>query len=463
MVASNKQLSQPMTAMQRQFQAAKISNVDSIHCGTCGGPRASEDCGADFDEEVKVLGNSQNNPYSNTYNPGWRNQPNFSWREQNNSNQGGNNQRQYSNQRFQSQNLGPQQTHDQGSGSGKKSLEELMGNFINRSETSFKNHEAAIKNLETQMRQMAKKMSERPPELPFSEVLEKMPQYAKLMKEIPSKKRRLSEENDTIELTECSAILQRKLPPKRKDLGSFTLPVNFGASKEVRALCDLGSSVNLMPLSMFERLNVGELKPTMMMLQLADRSIVTPWGVVGDVLDSKIPLILGRPFLATSQAKINVGKGTISLRVADEKITFIIFDLKPKPVENNDIFLVKMMEEWSDEKLKQFFLKEKAGATNKKKKEDAQNDQTKEVYSMSMVVNSEQKEEIDSKQKEEKVKGGCFQWKPKRKKEEKSSIPLNSKLNDCILAVEVACKNLTKVFAQLKDPESAMHFGINPG
>ncbi|WP_368970869.1 hypothetical protein, partial [Bacillus cereus] len=99
-------------------------------------------------------------------------------------------------------------------------------------------------------------------------VLEKMPQYAKFMKEILSKKRRLSEENEIVELTEeCSAILQRKLPPKRKDPGSFTLPVNFGASKEVRALCDLGASVNLMPLSMFERLNVGELKPTMMMLQ----------------------------------------------------------------------------------------------------------------------------------------------------------------------------------------------------
>ncbi|XP_057443707.1 uncharacterized protein LOC130735838 [Lotus japonicus] len=165
-------------------------------------------------------------------------------------------------------------------------------------------------------------------ELPFSEVLEKMPQYAKFMKEILSKKRWLSEENEIVELTEeCSAILQRKLPPKRKDPGSFTLPVNFGASKQVRALCDLGSSVNLMPLSMFERLNVGELKPTMMMLQLADRSIVAPWGVVEDVLvrvgefefpvnfviidmdeDSKIPLILGRPFLATSNTKINVGK-----------------------------------------------------------------------------------------------------------------------------------------------------------
>ncbi|XP_057432360.1 uncharacterized protein LOC130725124 [Lotus japonicus] len=325
-----------------------------------------------------------------------------------------------------------------------------------------------------------------------------MPQYAKFMKEILSKKRSLSEENDIVELTEeCSAILQRKLPPKRKDPGSFTLPVNFGASKEVRALCDLGASFNLMPLSMFERLNVGELKPTMMMLQLADRSMVTPWGVVEDVLvrvgefefpvdfviidmdeDSKIPLILGRPFLATSQAKINMGKGTISLRVADEKITFTIFDLKPKQIEKNDAFLVEMMDEWSDEKLKQFFLKEKAGASNKKKKKNTQNDQTEKVYSMSMVVNLEQKEEnlrnqaepvhlesvvANMEQKEEKTKGESFIWKPKNKKDDKPPIPFNSKLNNCVHAFEIACKNMVKMCAEFKEPRSATHYGVNTG
>src|ERR1044072_2555196 len=122
-------------------------------------------------------------------------------------------------------------------------------------------------------------------DIPFSEVLEKMPQYAKFMKEILSKKRRLSEMDETVMLTEeCSAILQQKLPIKMKDPGSFTLPVEFEGQEEVRALIDLGASVNLMPLSMFERLKIGELKSTMMNLQLADRSIIFPWGVVEDVL-----------------------------------------------------------------------------------------------------------------------------------------------------------------------------------
>jgi hypothetical protein len=115
-------------------------------------------------------------------------------------------------------------------------------------------------------------------DIPFSEVLEKMPQYAKFMNEILSKKRRLSEMDETVMITEeCSAIIQRKLTVKVKDPGSFTLLVEFeGKEEDVRALTDLGESINLMPLSMFERLGICELKPTMMNLQLTERSIVFP-------------------------------------------------------------------------------------------------------------------------------------------------------------------------------------------
>ena len=106
MIESNRKLSQQMTALQQQFLAAQIA---SIHCGTCGGPHASEDCGADFEEEVKVMGNSQNNPYSNTYNVGC-NHPNFSWKEQGNSGQRGNFQRPYhNNQKLQGQSSKQQQ------------------------------------------------------------------------------------------------------------------------------------------------------------------------------------------------------------------------------------------------------------------------------------------------------------------------------------------------------------------
>src|ERR1044072_4684248 len=157
-------------------------------------------------------------------------------------------------------------------------------------------------------------------EIPFSEGVEKITQYAKFMKEILSKKRRLSEMDEVVLMTEeCNTIIQRKLPVKVKDPGRFTLPVDFEGQEEVRALIDFGASIFLMPLSTFKRLGIGEVKPTMMQLQMVDRSIVTPWGVCEDVLvkvvkfvfpadfvildmveDAKVPLIFRRPFLASA-------------------------------------------------------------------------------------------------------------------------------------------------------------------
>ena len=102
--------------------------------------------------------------------------------------------------------------------------------------------------------------------IPFADALEQMPSYVKFMKDILSKKRRLSDFK-TVNLTkECSAILQRKLPQKLKDPGSFTIPCTIGNSIFERALCDLGASINLMPLSIFRRLRLGEARPTIVTL-----------------------------------------------------------------------------------------------------------------------------------------------------------------------------------------------------
>ena len=148
--------------------------------------------------------------------------------------------------------------------------------------------------------------------IPLIEDLEQMPKYAKFLKDIISKKRKL-EEHETIMLTEeSSAILQKKLLPKLKDPRSFTIPCTIGKSYFDRAFCDLGASINLMPLFVFRKLGLGEVKPTTISLQLADRSIKYPRGVIEDILvkvdkfifranfivldmdeDEEIPLILG--------------------------------------------------------------------------------------------------------------------------------------------------------------------------
>lgn len=189
--------------------------------------------------------------------------------------------------------------------------------------------------------------------IPFAEALAQMPNYTRFLKEVMSNKKKL-EEFETIKLTEgCSDILQ-KLLHKLKDPGSFNIPCNIGGITFNRALCDLGASINLMPLSVFKKLGLGEVKPTTLTLQLVDRSITYPKDMIEDVLvkvdkfifpvdfvvldmeeNEKIPLILGRPFLATGRALIDVQEGKLTLRVNEEHVTFNIHQVeKPKEKVN---------------------------------------------------------------------------------------------------------------------------------
>ena len=85
--------------------------------------------------------------------------------------------------------------------------------------------------------------------IPFAEALEQMPSYVKFMKDILSKKRKLGDYEMVALSEECSAVLQKKLPPKLRDPGSFTIPCTIESIEEMKALCDLGASINLMPLS----------------------------------------------------------------------------------------------------------------------------------------------------------------------------------------------------------------------
>ena len=179
--------------------------------------------------------------------------------------------------------------------------------------------------------------------IPFAEVIIQMPLYAKFLKEILSKKRMIAEEGIVNLTATCSAIIQQKLPAKMKDPGSFTIPCSIGKYEFKNALCDFGASINLMPLSVVQRLNLGELTPTAITLQMADRSMAQPEGIPEDVLvkvgkfiflvdfvimqmeeDTQIPLLLGRPFLATGAALIDVQKGELTLRVGNEVVHFNI-------------------------------------------------------------------------------------------------------------------------------------------
>ncbi|KAK9070420.1 hypothetical protein SSX86_010822 [Deinandra increscens subsp. villosa] len=146
-----------------------------------------------------------------------------------------------------------------------------------------------------------------------------MPKYARFVKDLLSNKKKL-EELSTVTLNEeCSTVLQNKLPQKMKDPESFTILCLIGSLSVSNALADLGASINLMLYSVFVRLDLGEPTPTRMSIQLADRSVKYPRGIMENMLvkvnkfvflidfvilnmdeDEHVPLILGRPFLATA-------------------------------------------------------------------------------------------------------------------------------------------------------------------
>ncbi|KAL0458494.1 UNVERIFIED_CONTAM: hypothetical protein Slati_0476600 [Sesamum latifolium] len=120
--------------------------------------------------------------------------------------------------------------------------------------------------------------------IPLIDALSQMPSYAKFLKEVIFNKIKWENGETMKHNEECSAILQNKLPPKLKDPGSFYIPCTIGEINFEKVLCDLGASVNLMPYSIFEKLEMHELTPTIITLQLADRSIKYPRGIVEDVL-----------------------------------------------------------------------------------------------------------------------------------------------------------------------------------
>ncbi|GKC04318.1 retrovirus-related pol polyprotein from transposon TNT 1-94 [Tanacetum coccineum] len=135
--------------------------------------------------------------------------------------------------------------------------------------------------------------------------------------------------------------IDNSIPRKEKDLGSFTLPCYINNVRFDNAFADLGASISVMPLSIYLNLGLGELAHIKLIVELADKTVKYPKGIAENVLvgigkfvfpidfiildmhkDVKVPLILGRPFLSTAHAKIDVFKRKITLRVGDEKIIF---------------------------------------------------------------------------------------------------------------------------------------------
>ncbi|CAN6572937.1 unnamed protein product [Malus baccata var. baccata] len=354
-------------------------------------------------------------PYSNFYNPGWRDHPNLKWDKD-----------QHSRPQFQQQ----VQQH----AAPKAVWEVAIEKLANTTTQEIQNLQAAMKNMEKQMGQIALQVSERAlvasqpiidsrnveksakqkefeqplnssengvdtvvdrvyePHMPYPErlkpkvkdqqltdfmktlskvqinlplidAIKNIPSYAKFFKDVCTKKKKLVDFEKVILTEQCSVVLLHKLPLKKQDPESFTISCTIGNSNFKRALIDLGASINLMHFSVFHRLGQGEIKPTSVILELADRSVAYPRGIIEDLIikvdnlylpadfvildmdeDMQTLIILGRPFMATARTLIDVEAGTLTLRVQDQSVVFSLFEATKRPGDVQDCMRVDVFD-----------------------------------------------------------------------------------------------------------------------
>ena len=194
--------------------------------------------------------------------------------------------------------------------------------------------------------------------IPLLDMIKQVPTYAKFLKDFCIVKKGLGINTKAFLTEQVSSIIQYKTLLKYKDPGSPTISVNIGGTCIDKALLDLGAIVNLLPYAMYKQLGLGELKPTSITLSLADRSVKIPKGIVEDVLvkvdnfyylvdfvvldtepmvesTHQVPIILGRPFLSTTNAIINCQNGVMQLTFGNMTLELNILHLsnKDKPVE----------------------------------------------------------------------------------------------------------------------------------
>ncbi|XP_070007320.1 uncharacterized protein [Nicotiana sylvestris] len=196
--------------------------------------------------------------------------------------------------------------------------------------------------------------------VPLVEALEQMSNYAKFMKDLVTKKRSINCE--TIKMTHQVSAIVHSMAPNLEDPDAFTIPCTIRSADFSKALCDLGASIHLMPYSIFKILGIEQPKPTSMILLMADRTIKRPLGIIDDVLvrvdkfilpadfvildcevNYEVPIILGRHFLATGNALVDVEAGELTFGVSDEKVVFHMCKSMRKPNSNEVWFFIDLV------------------------------------------------------------------------------------------------------------------------
>ncbi|KAL9343427.1 hypothetical protein Peur_063858 [Populus x canadensis] len=431
-------------------KSGQLKSVQDIVCQICEtNEHSTHDCPTlpsfreCLHEQAHALNSFQrpnHNPYSQTYNPGWRNHPNFNWKSDNNN-------AQTSQPPFQAHH-NFQNSHGYAppyAPPPRRNLEETLHAFMENGKVIEKpilepcenDDESISKGKEGVESNHCKEKTDSPPALPFphamtkqrkvnhnSEILEtfkqvriniplldaikQVPSYAKFLKDLCTVKRKLNVKKKAFLAEQVSAILQNNNALKYKDPGCPTISCFIGEHKIERALLDLGASVNLLPYSVFQSLNLGELKPTSVTLLLADRSVKVPRGIIEDVLVqvdkfmypvdfivldtqpveacNSFPVILGRPFLATSNALINCRNGLMKLSFGNMTLEMNIFNICKQPGDDNDLQEVDSIEELVYDQLE----------STLSKIESDESEDLQMIYSQEEITDEKDTENVDA-------------------------------------------------------------------
>ncbi|XP_061352702.1 uncharacterized protein LOC133297550 [Gastrolobium bilobum] len=386
-----------LTSMVRQLavtqtvqpSAQQISNL----CGICCDPSHPTDaCPSfhqdnDFQDDQSVAAifpgkpqyqqqqqqqyqQQQNNPFSNTYNPGWKNHPNLRW----NQNHGPSledlmKQMATSNLQFQQQMEEPTHTAAETSNGGDTSSKKQS------TDTSDVHIPLSFPQRATQSKKQSAKVQDKEildtfrkveVNIPLLDAIQQIPRYAKFLKELCTNKRRLKGD-EQVNLSQNVSALIQPMPKKCQDPGTFTIPCVIGNSVFHDCMLDLGASINVMPASVFKSLGLGPLRATGIVVTLANRSSIHPSGLIEDVLvrinnlifpadfyilemesetaTNRSPIILGRPFMRTARTKIDVHSGTLSMEFGDSIVHFNIFDAMKHPREEHSVFCVDVIDD----------------------------------------------------------------------------------------------------------------------
>ncbi|XP_058217607.1 uncharacterized protein LOC131328718 [Rhododendron vialii] len=219
--------------------------------------------------------------------------------------------------------------------------------------------------------------------IPLVDAIKQIPTYAKFLKDLCTQKRKLNVQKKVFLTEQVSSIIQTNVVPKYKDPGCPTISITIGDKKIEKALLDLGASVNLLPYSVYEQLGLGEMRPTPVTLQLADRSIRVPRGMVEDVLvqvdnfiypvdfvvldtcpvpasqaSTSTPVILGRPFLATADAVIHCRSGLLNLTFGNMKMEVNVFNIGSQMGDDECIHDVNLIDSLVQEHVDTFLYKD---------------------------------------------------------------------------------------------------------